>query len=115
MINPNDKSQNVFECMSTLLKVSLPNHKIPIVNTPELFTLIFSISGECFDCPVGLIIDEYDTLMDHKSFNSMLRSMKQFHENYWIRVALIINISLLLLLGYLNLLFWEHSKQIQKS
>jgi hypothetical protein len=87
-ISSKEESQNVFESLSKRLQcINLPQkYTIPTCKTAQEFQSIFSKKVGVFDCPVGLIIDEYDPLMEYAAFNSMLRDMKHSHEDYWVKV-----------------------------
>jgi hypothetical protein len=82
--------KNIYEQLSKLIRTALVNSRFqfPICDNSVDFKGAFD-DKKTFDVPVGLIIDEFDCLMDHREFLSMLRDMKQHPLNHCVQVCIL--------------------------
>jgi hypothetical protein len=88
--------KNIYEQLSEKITLALGHSRFrfPICKTATEFQVAFG-NNKTFAVSVGLIIDEFDCLMDHQEFLSMLRDMKQHPLEHCIQVC--INIILMFL------------------
>jgi hypothetical protein len=83
-----DASGNIFEQLSRSIRRCIgKSYQFPLCETSDDFLDAFS-KDTIFQCPVGLIIDEFDILMNHKELLSTFRLMKQNAEKFCVKVNL---------------------------
>jgi hypothetical protein len=80
---------NIYEQLSERIALALSNSRFsfPKCKTATEFQLAFG-NNKTFDVHIGLIVDEFDCLMNNREFLSMLRDMKQHPLHHCVRVSI---------------------------